>query len=342
MAGTSFAASHPTIANLWVRETLSTDSNLIISGYCTGAPDTTANVYEHGCILTRTDSGTGVNAVYQNTGSAASPVWTLFDTGTGFSIPTVATDATTTTGTSFALTQNTVTTGNGLTQSLNGLTTGTGQTISHTTSVIASGGSLLRLSSTGIDTSTTTGTLLDLSSTASLAATQVLETFSGLTTGVGHQIVTAALTTGNILVLKATAATLTTGRYLSVNDTAGEVFGIGTNGHLISTVSASVPTIAVTAQVGITAAAITAGGSDTCGIITTTGTSTGSTILDVTFGKTYTTAPKAVILVPANAAAAMPNTGYYVSAVSATGFTITVAAAGTYAATPSFRYAVIA
>lgn len=165
---------------------------------------------------------------------------------------------------------------------------------------------------------------------------------NSLTSGVADLISATAATSGTVLELLATAATLTTGRYLSANDSATEVFGIGANGHIHSKVSASAPTIAVTTQAGITAAAITSGGSDTCGVITTTGTSTGATVLDVTFGKTYTTAPKFVALTPANAAAAMPNTGYLVSAISATGFTITVAGSGTYAATPSFRYLVVA
>lgn len=49
---------------------------------CTGVPITTAGLFQHGCIMVRTDSGTGTNAVYQNTGSVAVPSWTLFDTGT--------------------------------------------------------------------------------------------------------------------------------------------------------------------------------------------------------------------------------------------------------------------
>lgn len=162
------------------------------------------------------------------------------------------------------------------------------------------------------------------------------------TTGYIHLIEGNGLTSGVGVRVNALAATMTTGRYFQAYDGATEVFGIGANGHIHSTVSAAPPTIVVTSQAGITAAAITAGGSDTCGIITTTGTSTGATILDVTFGKTYTTAPKVVVLTPANAAAAMPNTGYFVSVIAATGFTVTIAAGGTYAATPSFRYLVIA
>lgn len=118
--------------------------------------------------------------------------------------------------------------------------------------------------------------------------------------------------------------------------------GLNTGEHITTQVTLMpVPSIAVTTQAGITAAALTAGATDTAGVITTTGTSTGSTVLTVTFGQPYATAPKVVILEPANASAAMPNSGYYVNSVSTTNFTVTVVAAGTYAATPSFRYLVI-
>lgn len=174
-------------------------------------------------------------------------------------------------------------------------------------------------------------------------------TANSATSGVLDVISATGLTTGIAKQVKVTAATLTTGRYVSYNDTTtGEVFGIGTNGHIISTVSASAPTIAVTQQNGITAAAITAGGSDTAGIITTTGTNNngGTSILQVTFGKTYTTAPKAVILTPRNAAAAKVAAtslaGVYVSATAATTFDITIPQDASAGATPSWNYVVIA
>lgn len=271
----------------------------------------------------------------------------------------------------FLINSTTLTTGTALSLgALSGLTTGVGIKIAHTTSVIADGGSLVRLSSTSIDTGgATNGTILDIASTAQLAGTMI-KTTSIMTTGTVASVTStgvmtttgnlltltaasattaagllrvsgAGLTTGIGLVVTAAVATLTTGRYLSLNDGVSEVFGVGANGHL-HTVQGTAPTIAVTNQAGITAAAITAGSTDVCGIITTTGTSTGATVLDITFHKTYTTAPKFVILSPANASASMPNTNYFVSAISATTFTITVPAAATYAATPSWRYFVIA
>jgi|GEM_PF-3303676 len=171
---------------------------------------------------------------------------------------------------------------------------------------------------------------------------------NSLTTSTGALTVSAnALISGTTLQLNGVEVTMTTGRYLSAYDGATEVFGIGANGHIHSTVSADPPTIAVTTQNGITAAAITSGGTDTAGIITTTGTNNngGVSVLQVTFGKTYTTAPKTVLLFPRNSAASKAATtsylGVFVSATSATTFDITIPADAAAAATPSWNYFVI-
>lgn len=99
------------------------------------------------------------------------------------------------------------------------------------------------------------------------------------------------------------------------------------------------PTIAVTTQAGITAAALTAGATDIRGFITTTGTSTGGTVLTVTFANAYTTAP-VVHISPANAAGGGVNT-MPIPVASTTGFTLTIPSAGVYAATPSWQYLVL-
>lgn len=82
MAGTNLFT--PVTSTLWVALTEDTASSvngqLAMLAKCTGAPPTTANVFEHGCLIIRTDSGTGTAGIYQNTGSSASPVWTLLDT----------------------------------------------------------------------------------------------------------------------------------------------------------------------------------------------------------------------------------------------------------------------
>ena len=58
---------------------LTDESGLAVLARCLGAAPTTANVFQHGCIIIRVDSGTGVAALYQNTGSSAVPSWTLMD-----------------------------------------------------------------------------------------------------------------------------------------------------------------------------------------------------------------------------------------------------------------------
>lgn len=299
-----------------------------------------------GATFSITNSGvyTGVGAFQVIANSATTGVVQLIQangltTGSGLSISSTGTIVTT--GSLLTITGNNATTTAGLVQiSGTGLTSGAGLLITGGGANMTSSSVLLNMNlgaaiaGSGLDI-VTTGVYTDttglLSVVANSATTGTLTVHSG-----------TGITTGKIMSLIATAATLTTGRYLTVNDTTnGEVFGIGTNGHLIST-TGTTPTIVVTTQAGITAAAITAGGTDTCGVITTTGTSTGATQITVTFGKTYTTAPKTVALMAANAAAAMPNTGYYVDNITATTFRITVAAGGTYAATPSWYYQVIA
>jgi hypothetical protein len=62
------------------------------------------------------------------------------------------------------------------------LGTGTALNVAHTTSVLGAGTSLVRISSTGVDTGTTTGVLLDLSTTSAAGSTQVLLTDSSTDT----------------------------------------------------------------------------------------------------------------------------------------------------------------
>lgn len=261
-------------------------------------------------------------------------------TTTGTMLDIAATAATT--ATLALITSATLTTGSAMVMNLNGLTTGTGLTIAHTTSVIANGGSLMRLSSTSIDTSTTTGAILDMSSTAGAASVNILAAFNGLTTGKGMRMTTTNLSTGLALELVATSATLSTGRYFSANDGTGEVFGVGANGHLHTTLGGATAPVMTTNATGITATAIVAGSTDVNGSFTTTGTPQSGTVLTCTFHKTYTTAPKFVVISPINASAGNPNTVPYVSSITATTFVLTWPAGGTYAATPSYAYMVIA
>lgn len=129
-------------------------------------------------------------------------------------------------------------------------------------------------------------------------------------------------------------------------DGSGNV-GIGTDfpsallnlndGHIRSQ-QTTAPTIAVTVQNGITAAAITAGSTDTKGNITTTGTqnATSPTVLTITFNKVYNVAPIVVITAANLTGGVCP---YYVSATT-TNFTLSFQGSAP-AATPSFNYMVI-
>lgn len=208
------------------------------SGNAVLARGTVANLpsavsgYAVSCIYQATDSG----AIYENTGSATSCTFTLMDTAsTSLQLPEAATDATTTTTTSLALTQNAVTTGIGLSQSLNGLTTGQGHLISHTTAVIADGGSLLRVTSSSVDTGgATNGTVFDFKSTGQLAGTMG-RIDSIMTTGTVMSIISTGImtTTGNLLTLTANSATTAAG-ILRVNAT-----GLSTGNAVVVTTSSN-------------------------------------------------------------------------------------------------------
>ena len=170
------------------------------------------------------------------------------------------------TGTGYVtLTHNALTTGTAVLVTLNGLTTGKGISIAHTTAVIASGGSLLNLSSTSIDTGTTAGVLMNLSSTASAAGTQVLKTYSGLTTGIGDSIVAAALTSGTALsILGGGANQLSTAKMVQISSgasTDGTTLFVTQTGAYAGTVGVMTLTTGMTTGRGFVfnAAAITTG-----------------------------------------------------------------------------------
>jgi hypothetical protein len=137
----------------------------------------------------------------------------------------------------------------------NGLTTGTGLLIPHTTSVIASGGSLLRLSSSSADTGTTTGNLLDLSSSGTTtgnltnialsnnsqtSATALTIAQTGVTAGyTGNLInISSTSTTGaaTFINLTANASTVGTGQAIAMNAlTTGTLLNLASSSSAQST-----------------------------------------------------------------------------------------------------------
>ena len=94
MAGTNFGAllSDGATAYLTNADGVSgNDTGAVIFATCPGAAPTTANIYAPGCLMIRLDT----KATYQNTGTTASPTWTLNGTGgTGGTGPTGATGGT--------------------------------------------------------------------------------------------------------------------------------------------------------------------------------------------------------------------------------------------------------
>ena len=152
---------------------------------------------------------------------------------TGSTTITSGTISGTTSTSGIVFSADAVTTGTAIYLTADALTSGEGMLLDHTTTVIENGGSLARLSSTSIDTSTTTGALLDLSSTASLAATQILGTFSGLTSGIGMSIVANALTTGEALIIPHTTSVIADGGSLLRLSSTSIDTGGATNGTLL-------------------------------------------------------------------------------------------------------------
>lgn len=234
------------------------------------------------------------------------------------------------------LTASSATTGTIALISAAGLTTGFGMTILTGTALTT--GANLKLDMGAA----TNGNGIAIVTTGVYTGTTGIEniTANSATTGNISVINGTGLTTGKALTLNATAATLTTGFYIAANDGGLNVLTIGANGHITSN-QTTAPTIAVTTQNGITAAALTTGATDVCGIITTTGTNNngGNTVLTVTFNKTYTVAPKFVVFSELNNSAGIAS---IFSSTTATTFVLNIVASASSGATPSWSYAVIA
>lgn len=73
MLGTNFGVALSSVTNIWFTD----DSGLAIFVVVNTTPETQANTYQKGCIAVRTDNGT----MYQNTGTSASPTWTVNGVG---------------------------------------------------------------------------------------------------------------------------------------------------------------------------------------------------------------------------------------------------------------------
>ena len=158
-----------------------------------------------------------------------------------------------------ALTANDLATGKMLDFGTNiALTTGQLFKMAHTTSVIADGGSMVRLSSTGINTGgATNATMLDVQTTNQVAGTQVLFKAGAVTTGVVLSLIsTTGMTSGSLLrATTSTAGAVATNGVISIRATGA--YTSTSNAGLLD-VQASATTAGTVVNIQSTAAGQTA------------------------------------------------------------------------------------
>jgi cytoskeletal protein CcmA (bactofilin family) len=143
------------------------------------------------------------------------------------------------TGTAFQI-DDVTTAGTVLKVNDNALTTGAGILAAHTTSVIAAGGSLIRATSSSADTSTTTGTLLDLQSSGATAGTiATITNNTAAFTGISQAISMTGQTTGTGLKISGGGSTAAAGgKLLDLQmgaATAGNAINVLTTGSYAGT-----------------------------------------------------------------------------------------------------------
>lgn len=163
-------------------------TNGVISIRATGAFTSTSNIGYVDVLASATTAGTVVRIASSAAGQTATELLRVdasgFTTGYTGSVATFTSASTTGDSNVILVTAGATTAGNGIKVVANALTLGqaTGILVSHTTSVLGAGTSLLRLSSTGVDTGSTTGVLLDLASTSHTTATLAMITDSSADT----------------------------------------------------------------------------------------------------------------------------------------------------------------
>jgi hypothetical protein len=188
-------------------------TNGVVSIRGTGAHTSTANI---GLLDVQSSglvgAGTLVDFKVTNTSQTAATALNVEQTTTttGYTGDFVKITGTSTTGASNLLLLTGANTSAGVMLRLtnDALTTGEGMVFAHATSVIADGGSMVRLSSSSVDTGgATNGTILDIASTGSTAGVAVLLTDSAMTTGAALKVVCTGVYSGTGAINLATAAT---------------------------------------------------------------------------------------------------------------------------------------
>lgn len=220
-------------------------TNGIVSIRATGAYTSTSNIGVLDVLASATTAGTVVRIAASAAGQTATELLRVEASGytTGYTGTVANFIGVSTTGASNVVNITGANTSDGsmLRLTNNALTTGVGFIYAHTTSVIADGGSLMRLSSSSIDTGgATNATILDIATTATVAGTLVtiassaaLQTTtkllkviaSGYTTGYSGDVasITGAATTG------AAASTHSVLKLTGTNTTGGSILNLTNN-----------------------------------------------------------------------------------------------------------------
>ena len=207
-------------------------TNGIVSIQATGAYTSTSNVGLLDVSATATTAGTVVHITSTAAGQTTAQLLNVTASGytTGYTGSVVSFTGVSTTGAGNVLQVTGVndTAGDVVKIVNNALTLGAGTllNLSHTTSIIGAGSSMLLLTSTGIDTGTTTGTMLDLAATAAQTAHLVIITSASLTSGIGIKFTLAGLTTGSAIDTTGIAATK---QNFNMNSTTGSTAAPQTN-----------------------------------------------------------------------------------------------------------------
>ena len=196
-------------------------TNGIISFRATGAYTSTSNAGLVDISASATTAGTLVHITSTAAGQTASQLLNVTASGytTGYTGNVVQITGCSTTGASNTLAVIGVNTSAGNTVSIanNAITAGTSTAfyVSHTTSVLGAGNSLVRISSSSADTGSTTGTLLDLAQSGTVAGNvAVLLTDSSADTSARYLIkssVTAAAAVAAVPFISSNVAVTGTG-----------------------------------------------------------------------------------------------------------------------------------
>lgn len=283
MAGTNLFT--PVTSTLWValsegENMPNGDTQLAMFAKCTGTPPTTANLFEHGCLITQTDKAAASPAIFQNTGTSAVPVWTLIDTALPGDTASSLIDTNSVTALDVGTTASAV---NNLrvTNSAAGLVSANAVLLSAVGTDAAISIQVSPKGATGLLTlglATGTGTITVGSSSS--AQTVAIGAGAGVptvsianvsTVGANVNIATAAATAvGNTVNIGTGATTLAGGNTIHIGD--GTPTGAGTNLITIGSLANTANTTTIQGGSGATAIALTP---QTTGIITV-GASTGT------------------------------------------------------------------